>query len=66
MLVFSRRVGQTVMIGHNIRIEVLMSKGNRVRIGIAAPNDVPVHRGEIYERIQRRAREEQRDREPRK
>lgn len=53
MLILTRRVGETVMIGHDKSVTVLGVKGNHVRLGITAPKDVPVHREEIYERIQR-------------
>ena len=52
MLILTRRAGETVMVGSDITITVLGVKGNQVRIGINAPKDVPVHREEIYERIQ--------------
>ena len=51
MLILTRRVGETVMIGGDVKIMVLGVKGNQVRVGIEAPCHVPVHREEIYERI---------------
>lgn len=51
MLILTRRVGETVMIGHDISVVVLGVKGNQVRLGVKAPPAVPVHREEIYERI---------------
>lgn len=53
MLILTRRVGESVMIGDNVTITVLGVKGNQVRIGVNAPKDVAVHREEIYERIQK-------------
>jgi len=52
MLILTRRVGETLVIGDDVSITVLGVKGNQVRIGIKAPKDVSVHREEIYERIQ--------------
>lgn len=51
MLILTRRVGETVMIGEEVTVTVLGVKGNQVRIGVNAPRDVAVHREEIYERI---------------
>jgi carbon storage regulator len=51
MLIFTRRVGQTVVIGDEITICFLGVKGTQLRVGIHARKDIPVHRGEIYERI---------------
>ncbi|MDY6956091.1 MAG: carbon storage regulator CsrA [Pseudomonadota bacterium] len=51
MLILTRRVGETVMVGDEITITVLGVKGNQVRLGINAPKNVAVHREEIYRRI---------------
>jgi carbon storage regulator len=53
MLILTRRVGETVMIGNDITVTVLGVKGNQVRVGVNAPKEVAVHREEIYERIKR-------------
>ncbi len=57
MLILTRRVGETVMIGNDVTVTVLGVKGNQVRIGVNAPRDVAVHREEIYERIKREQEE---------
>lgn len=51
MLILSRRVGESLKIGDKVTITVLGLKGNQVRLGIAAPKDVAVHREEVFERI---------------
>ncbi len=53
MLILTRRVGETLMIGDDVAVTVLGVKGNQVRIGVNAPRHVAVHREEIYERIRR-------------
>jgi carbon storage regulator len=53
MLILTRRVGETVMIGEEVTVTVLGVKGNQVRIGVNAPKHVAVHREEIFERIKR-------------
>lgn len=52
MLILTRRVGETLMIGDDVTMTVLGVKGNQVRIGVNAPNEVSVHREEIYKKIQ--------------
>jgi len=52
MLILTRRVGESVMIGDDVIITVLGVKGNQTRVGITAPKSVPVHREEVFERIQ--------------
>jgi carbon storage regulator len=53
MLILTRRVGETLMVGDEVSVTVLGVKGNQVRLGVNAPKDVAVHRKEIYERIKK-------------
>lgn len=53
MLILTRRVGETLMVGDDVSVTVLGVKGNQVRIGVNAPKEVSVHREEIYQRIQK-------------
>jgi carbon storage regulator len=52
MLILTRRVGETLVIGDDVNVTVLGVRGNQVRLGVDAPKDVAVHREEIYQRIQ--------------
>ena len=57
MLILTRRVGETLVIGDDVVVTVLAVKGNQVRLGIKAPRSVSVHREEIFERIKREQEE---------
>lgn len=59
MLILTRRVGETVVIGDDVTVTVLGVKGNQVRLGVNAPREVAVHREEIFERIQREQTEDE-------
>jgi carbon storage regulator len=55
MLILTRSIGASIVIGQDITVTVLEVKGNQVRLGVAAPKDVTIHREEIYERIKQEA-----------
>jgi carbon storage regulator len=59
MLILTRRVGETIIIGDDITVTVLGIKGHQVRLGINAPDEVTIHRSEVYERIKAEKQGEQ-------
>ncbi len=64
MLILTRRIGETLMVGDEVTVTVLGIKGNQVRIGVNAPKEIAVHREEIYQRIQREKSLQQEDSQP--
>jgi len=52
VLILTRRIGETIIIGDNVSVNILGVKGNQVRVGIKAPKEIAVHRKEVFERIQ--------------
>jgi carbon storage regulator len=52
VLVLTRKLGESIVIGNNVRVTILEMQGKQIRLGIDAPAEVPVHRGEVYERIE--------------
>jgi len=57
MLVLSRKINQAIMIGDNVRLVIVAVERDQVKVGIEAPRDIPVHRSEVYEEIQRSNRQ---------
>ena len=64
MLVLSRQKDESIMIGDNVEITIVDVRGDKVRLGIAAPRDIPVHRKEVYEAIQREKSEQKKSEKP--
>jgi carbon storage regulator len=59
MLVLSRQKDESIMVGDNVEITIVDVRGDKVRLGITAPKEIPVHRREVYEAIQREKGEKQ-------
>ena len=59
MLILTRRIGETLMVGDEVTVTVLGVKGNQVRLGVNAPKEIAVHRDEIYQRIRQEQADEQ-------
>ena len=53
MLILTRRMNETLMVGDDVSVTVLAINGNQVRIGVKAPRHIPVHRKEIYDKIKK-------------
>ena len=64
MLILTRHLGETIVIGDDIHISVLGAKGGQIRLGISAPKDTSVHRLEVYQRIQAEKKEGLEEKEP--
>ena len=59
MLILTRRIQESIMIGDEVTVTILGVKGNQVRVGINAPRSVPVHREEVYERLDKDGQREE-------
>ncbi len=64
MLVLSRQRDESIMIGDNVEITIVDIRGDKVRLGITAPREIPVHRREIYDAIQREKKEKEKQEKP--